>query len=132
MPKYISLILLIVLSNAQDDIFHIELTNERNYPVFINATGDYNIKAGKTQRVFKVNGITNNSKIERIEWRTKNAFSWNDGTRSEDFPVVNSLTYTKKGVGTSMVGLLPEMKGSTVSIYGLYKGQIDSVKIHIQ
>ena len=132
MPKYISLILLIVLSNAQDDIFHIELTNERNYPVFINATGDYNIKAGKTQRVFKVNGITNNSKIERIEWRTKNAFSWNDGTKSEDFPVVNSLTYTKNGVGTSMVGLLPEMKGSTVSIYGLYKGQIDSVKIHIQ
>ena len=132
MSKYISLILLIVLSNAQDDIFHVELTNERNYPVFINATGDYNIKAGKTQRVFKVNGITNNSKIERIEWRTKNAFYWNDGTRSEDFPVVNSLTYTKKGVGTSMVGLLPEMKGSTVSIYGLYKGQIDSVKIHIQ
>ena len=132
MSKYIPLILLIVFSNAQDDIFHIELTNERNYPVFINATGDYNIKAGKTQRVFKVNGITNNSKIERIEWRTKNAFSWNDGTRSEDFPVVNSLTYTKKGVGTSMVGLLPEMKGSTVSIYGLYKGQIDSVKIHIQ
>ena len=132
MSKYIPLILLFVLSNAQDDIFHIELTNERNYPVFINATGDYNIKAGKTQRVFKVNGITNNSKIERIEWRTKNAFSWNDGTRSEDFPVVNSLTYTKNGVGTSMVGLLPEMKGSTVSIYGLYKGQIDSVKIHIQ
>ena len=132
MSKYIPLILLIVLSNAQDDIFHIELTNERNYPVFINATGDYNIKAGKTQRVFKVNGITNNSKIERIEWRTKNAFSWNDGTKSEDFPVVNSLTYTKNGVGTSMVGVLPEMKGSTVSIYGLYKGQIDSVKIHIQ
>ena len=132
MSKYIPLILLIVLSNAQDDIFHIELTNDRNYPVFINATGDYNIKAGKTQRVFKVNGITNNSKIERIEWRTKNAFSWNDGTKSEDFPVVNSLTYTKNGVGTSMVGLLPEMKGSTVSIYGLYKGQIDSVKIHIQ
>ena len=132
MSKYMSLILLIVLSNAQDDIFHIELTNERNYPVFINATGDYNIKAGKTQRVFKVNGITNNSKIERIEWRTKNAFSWNDGTRSENFPVVNSLTYTKKGVGTSMVGLLPEMKGSTVSIYGFYKGQIDSVKIHVQ
>ena len=132
MPKYISLILLIVLSNAQDDIFHIELTNERNYPVFVNATGEYNIKAGKTQRVFKVNGITNKSKIERIEWRTKNAFSWNDGTRSENFPVVNSLTYTKKGVGTSMVGLLPEMKGSTVSIYGFYKGEIDSVKIHIQ
>ena len=132
MSKYIPLILLIVLSNAQDDIFHIELTNERNYPVFINATGDYNIKAGKTQRVFKVNGITNNPKIERIEWRTKNAFSWNDGTRSEDFPVVNSLTYTKNGIGSAMVGLLPEMKGTTVTIYGFYHDQLDSVKVHIQ
>ena len=132
MLKYMPLFLLIVFSNSQDNSFHIELTNERDYPVFINETGDYNIKAGKTQRVFKVNGITNNSKVERIDWKTKNAFSWNDGTRSEDFPVVNSLTYTKKGVGTSMVGLLPEMKGSTVSIYGFYKGQIDSVKIHIQ
>ena len=132
MLKYMPLFLLIVFSNSQDNSFHIELTNERDYPVFINETGDYNIKAGKTQRVFKVNGITNNSKVERIDWKTKNAFSWNDGTRSEDFPVVNSLTYTKKGIGTSMVGLLPEMKGSTVSIYGFYKGQIDSVKIHIQ
>ena len=132
MLKYMPLFLLIVFSNSQDNSFHIELTNERDYPVFINETGDYNIKAGKTQRVFKVNGITNNSKVERIDWKTKNAFSWNDGTRSEDFPVVNSLTYTKKGIGTSMVGLLPEMKGSTVSIYGFYKGQIDSIKIHIQ
>ena len=132
MSKYASLFLLIVFSNAQDDSFHIKLTNERDYPVYVNEAGDYNIKAGKTQRVFKVNGITNNSKVERIDWKTKNAFSWNDGTRSEDFPVVNSLTYTKKGVGTSMVGLLPEMKGSTVSIYGFYKDKVDSVKIHIQ
>ena len=132
MLKYVPLILFTVFSNAKDHTFHIELTNERDYPVYINENGDYNIKAGKTQRVFKVNGITNNSKIERIDWKTKNAFSWNDGTRSEDFPVVNSLTYTKKGVGTSMVGLLPEMKGSTVFIYGFYKGQIDSVKIHVQ
>ena len=132
MPKSIPLILLIVLSNAQDNIFHIEITNERDYPVFINETGDYNIKAGKTQRVLKVHGITNNSKMERIDWKTKNAFTWNDGTRSEDFPVVNSSTYTKNGVGSSFVGLLPEMKGSAVIIYGFYQEQSDSVKIYIQ
>tara|TARA_Y100001970_G_scaffold27212_1_gene33093 strand:+ start:267 stop:665 length:399 start_codon:yes stop_codon:yes gene_type:complete len=132
MPKYIPLILLIVLSNAQDNIFHIEITNERDYPVFINETGDYNIKAGKTQRVLKVHGITNNSKMERIDWKTKNAFTWNDGTRSQNFPVVNSSTYTKNGVGSSFVGLLPEMKGSTVIIYGFYQEQSDSVKIYIQ
>ena len=126
------LIMLIVFSNAQDHTFHIELINERDYPVFINETGDYNIKAGKTQRVLKVNGITNNSKMERIDWKTKNAFSWNDGTKSKDFPVVNSSTYTKNGVGSSFVGLLPEMKGSAVIIYGFYQEQSDSVKIYIQ
>ena len=131
MTKYMPLLLLIVFSNGQDT-FHIELSNERDYPIYINETGDYNIKAGKTQRVLEVSGITNNSKMERIDWKTKNSFSWNDGTRSENYPVVNSLTYTKNGVGSSKVGLLPEMKGTTVTIYGFYQNQMDSVKIHIQ
>jgi len=131
MTKYMPLLLLIVFSNGQDT-FHIELSNERDYPIYINETGDYNIKAGKTQRVLEVSGITNNSKMERIDWKTKNSFSWNDGTRSENYPVVNSLTYTKNGVGSSKVGLLPEMKGTTVTIYGFYQNQVDSVKIHIQ
>ncbi len=131
MTKYMPLLLLIVFSNGQDT-FHIELSNERDYPIYINETGDYNIKAGKTQRVLEVSGITNNSKMERIDWKTKNSFSWNDGTRSENYPVVNSLTYTKNGVGSSKVGLLPEMKGTTVTIYGFYQDQVDSVKIHIQ
>ena len=131
MTKYIPLLLLIVFSNGQDT-FHIELSNERDYPIYINETGDYNIKAGKTQRVLEVSGITNNSKMERIDWKTKISFSWNDGTRSENYPVVNSLTYTKNGVGSSKVGLLPEMKGTTVTIYGFYQDQVDSVKIHIQ
>ena len=131
MTKYMPLLLLIVFSNGQDT-FHIELSNERDYPIYINETGDYNIKAGKTQRVLELSGITNNSKMERIDWKTKNSFSWNDGTRSENYPVVNSLTYTKNGVGSSKVGLLPEMKGTTVTIYGFYQDQVDSVKIHIQ
>ena len=131
MTKYMPLLLLIVFSNGQDT-FHIELSNERDYPIYINETGDYNIKAGKTQRVLELSGITNNSKMERIDWKTKNSFSWNDGTRSENYPVVNSLTYTKNGVGSSKVGLLPEMKGTTVTIYGFYQNQVDSVKIHIQ
>ena len=131
MTKYMPLLLLIVFSNGQDT-FHIELSNERDYPIYINETGDYNIKAGKTQRVLELSGITNNSKMERIDWKTKNSFSWNDGTRSENYPVVNSLTYTKNGVGSSKVGLLPEMKGTTDTIYGFYQDQVDSVKIHIQ
>ena len=132
MSKYAPLFLLIVFSNAQDDSFHIELTNERDYPVYVNEAGDYNIKAGKTQRMFKVNGITDNSKMERIDWKTKNAFSWNDGTKSKDFPLGNSSTYTKNGIASSMVGFLPEMKGTTITIYGFYQNQIDSLIIHLQ
>ena len=119
MLKYMPLFLFIVFSNAQDNSFYIELTNERDYPVFINETGDYNIKAGKTQRVFKVNGITNNSKVERIDWKTKNSFYWSDRVRTDNYPVVSPSSYTRYGVGYSMVGLLPEMQGTMVTVYGI-------------
>ena len=31
-----------------------------------------------------------------------------------------------------MVGLMPEMKGKTITIYGNYYDKVDSVKIEIQ
>ena len=46
--------------------FYIELLNERDYPMFINKAGEYNIKAGKSMRILKIKGVTNSSKIERI------------------------------------------------------------------
>ena len=67
--------------------------------------------------------------MERIDWKTKNQFRWNDGTRTKDYPVINSHTYTINGVGESNIGLPPEMKGTTVIIYGHYQDQVDSLRI---
>jgi hypothetical protein len=80
----------------------------------------------------KVRGVTGSSKTERIDWKTKNAFIWNDGKRTQDYPVINSFTYTKDGIGESMVGLPPEMKGTSVVIYGYYHDQVDSLRIFVQ
>ena len=72
------------------------------------------------------------TKTERIDWKTKNQFRWNDGTRTKDYPVINSHTYTINGVGESNIGLPPEMKGTTVIIYGHYQDQVDSLRIFVQ
>ena len=131
MVRYISLILLIGLAWGQNT-FYIELLNERDYPMFINKAGEYNIKDGKSMRILKMKGVTNSSKIERIDWKTKNSFYWSDRLRTDNYPVVSPSSYTRNGVGYSMVGLLPEMKGTMVTIYGIYQNQVDSVNIFIQ
>ena len=76
--------------------------------------------------------ITNSSYIERITWKTKNEFYWSDGMRTDTFPVANPASYTKVGVGYSMVGFMPEMKGKTITIYGHYYVKVDSVKIFVK
>ena len=93
--------------------------------------GDYHIKAGKTQRIFKLIGITDSQEMERIDWETKNAFSWNDGIHTSDYPILGSKTYTKNGIGETMIGIPPEMEGGAVTIYGFYFDQIDSLKIFV-
>jgi len=117
---------------ADQSVFRMELINQRNYPIFVGRSGYHNINAGQTQLFFKVRGVTGLDKTERIEWKTKNSFSWNDGTRTKDYPVVNSFTYTKNGFGESLVGLPPEMKGTSVVIYGYYRDQVDSLRVFVQ
>ena len=117
---------------ATENPFKIELVNERDYPIYTNGSGDINVNARDTQLYFKVRGFTAVTKMERIDWKTKNQFRWNDGTRTKDYPVINSHTYTINGVGESNIGLPPEMKGTTVIIYGHYKNQVDSLRIFVQ
>ena len=52
--------------------------------------------------------------------------------RTDTYIVVNPASYTKDGAGYSMVGLMPEMKGKTITIYGFYYDKIDSVKIIVE
>ena len=36
------------------------------------------------------------------------------------YPVVNPASYTKDGIGYTMVGFMSEMKGKMIFIYGTY------------
>ena len=130
MIKYLSVLLFIGLAWGQN--FKVELLNERNYPWRIKEDGTYIVKVGKAQTIFKMKATTNSPYTERITWKTKNEFYWSDGMRTDTYPVVNPASYTKDGVGYSMVGLMPEMKGKTITIYGFYYDKIDSVKIIVE
>ena len=130
MCRYFSLLLFIGLAWGQD--FKVELLNERNYPWKIKEDGTYIVKVGKAQTILKMQATTNSPYTERITWKTKNEFYWSDGMRTDTYTVVNPASYTKDGVGYSMVGLMPEMKGKTITIYGFYYDKIDSVKIIVE
>ena len=112
MKYLIPTLLLTLLFSQSPQSFSIEMLNERNYPMTIDTNGVYHIHiSGDKQFIFKMKGITGSNKIEKITWRTKNKYSWSDGIRTDVYPIVNPSSYTKDGVGYSMVGFLPEMKG---------------------
>ena len=48
------------------------------------------------------------------------------------YPLVNPASYTKDGIGYSMVGFMPEMKGTSVIIYGHYHSITDSIIVNIK
>ena len=97
------------------------MLNERNFPMKIDTNGVYHIRiSGKKQSIFKMKGITNSTNTERITWEVKDKLYWSDKVRTDIYPVVNPASYTKDGVGYSMVGFMPEMIGSSVIIYGKY------------
>ena len=130
MTKNLILLLIIGLAWGQD--FKVELLHEQNYPWEIKEDGTYAVKVGKAQTILKMKATTNSPYTERITWKTKNKFYWGDGLRTDVYPVVNPASYTKDGVGYSMVGLMPEMKGKTITIYGHYYDKVDSVKINLE
>tara|TARA_Y100000294_G_scaffold43373_1_gene39714 strand:- start:25 stop:444 length:420 start_codon:yes stop_codon:yes gene_type:complete len=136
MMKKILLIVLLffqtLLLGQDTKSFSIEMLNERNYPMVIDTNGVYHITiSDKKQSIFKMKGITGSNKTEKITWSTKNKYSWSDGIRTDFYPVVNPSSYTKDGIGYSMAGFLPEMKGKMVVIYGTYNNQIDSVRVMV-
>tara|TARA_X000001036_G_C20356948_1_gene674912 strand:- start:222 stop:617 length:396 start_codon:yes stop_codon:yes gene_type:complete len=131
MRKYLIIILLLSFGISQDS-FRVELLNERSYPMKIDKNGTYHITVGKGQSILKMKGTTNSSLTERITWKSKNEFYWSDGMRTDIYPVVNPASYTKDGVGYSMIGLMPEMKGKTITVYGYYYDKVDSVKIIVE
>jgi hypothetical protein len=134
MRRYISLLLFIGLAWGQTTkSFSIELLNERNFPSAIDTNGVYHITiSGKQQSIFKMKGVTGSNMTEKITWKVKDKLYWSDGIRTDYYPVINPSSYTKNGVGYSMVGFLPEMKGKLVVIYGTYNNQTDSVRVMVE
>ena len=112
--------------------FRIEMLNERNYPM--SRKGDvYRIKISDNhQTIFKMKAVTNSNKTERVTWSTNKSYRWSNGMVTDFYPLVNPTSYTKNGLGYSMVGFLGEMKNSEVVIYGHYQNQIDSIKVIIR
>ena len=123
----------ILLFGQGSKSFSIEMLNERNFPMKIDTNGVYHITIDdKQQSIFKMKGITGTNETEKLTWRTKEKYYWSDGIRTDIYPVVNPSSYTKDGVGYSMVGFLPEMKGKMIVIYGTYYNETDSVKVMVE
>ena len=125
-------------TNVSPLSFRIEMLDERNYGMVIDDNGEYHIDISPNyQSIYKMKGITGSSKTERITWTTDKSYSWSNGFATDYYPLVNPSSYTKdygngKFVGFSMIGFVPEMKGSSVIIYGHYYSLTDSVVVHIK
>ena len=112
--------------------FRIKLLNERGYDWRVRGRNYYLDISSSHQSIFKMEGITNSNKTERITWKTKGKYFWGNGTIVDEYWVVNPSSYTKNGVGYSMVGFLPEQENTSVVIYGSYNGMVDSIMVHLK
>ena len=114
--------------------FSIEMLNERNFPMRVDRKGEYHIDiSSKHQSIFKMKATTNRPKqTERITWSKNQSYLWSNGLVVDDYCLVNPSSYTKDGVGYSMVGFMPKMENSSVVIYGHYGTLTDSIVVHIE
>jgi len=120
-------------TNEEELSFRIEMLDERNYGMVIDGNGEYHIViSSNSQYIYKMKATTNSSRTERITWTTDKSYRWSNGFATDFYPLVNPSSYTKDSVGYSMVGFMPEMKNSSVVIYGHYYSLTDSVVVHIK
>jgi len=117
--------------------FNIKMINERGYEMKVR--GDtYTIKISPShQTIFKMVGYVPSTKMERITWSTNKKYWWGDGMGNTDaYPLVNKVSYSKLYDGEnlcySMIGFMPEMKNSSVVIYGHFGEKTDSIKVIIR
>ena len=120
-------------TNEEELSFRIEMLDERNYGMVLDGNGEYHIDISPNyQSIYKMKGNTGSSRTERITWTKNKSYDWSNGIVVDDYCLVNPTSYTKDGVGYSMVAFMPEMKGSSVVIYGHYYSLTDSIVVHIQ
>ncbi len=112
--------------------FSVSMLNERGYPMSVDDKVYTITISSNHQSIFKMKGITKSNMTERITWTKNKSYSWSNGIVVDDYWLVNPASYTKDGVGYSMTAFMPEMKGSSVIIYGHYYSLTDSVVVHIK
>ena len=113
-------------------IFDIEMLDERNYGMEIDANGVYHIDiSSNSQSIYKMKATTGSMMTERITWTTNKSYRWSNGIVVDDYSLVSPSSYTKDGIGYSLVGFMPEMKNSSVVIYGHYYSLTDSIVVNI-
>ena len=119
-------------TNEEQLSFSVEMLNERGYPMSVDGKVYTITISPNYQSIFKMKGITKSNMTERITWTKNKSYSWSNGIVVDDYWLVNPTSYTKDSVGYSMVGFMPEMKNSSVVIYGHYYSLTDSVVVHIK
>ena len=112
--------------------FSIEMLNERGYDMTKNGNEYIVDISSSSQSIFKMRGLTNSNDTERITWDSKEKYYWSNGMVTDEYWVVNPSSYTKNGIGYSMVGFLPKMENKVVVIYGHYYDLKDSVVVYLK
>ena len=104
----------------------------------IKVSGGYDVKKSvggytvnlnsNSQTLIRLEGtIPEKSGYHRVTWKTTNKFYWGNGIVTDEFKVVNPVSYSKNGKVYTMFGPLPEMKGKTVVVTATYGNYTDTI-----
>ena len=96
--------------------------------------GGYSVRLNNSrQTLLKLEGtIPEKSGYHRVTWKTTNKFYWSNGRATDEFKVVNPVSYSKNGKVYTMFGPLPEMKGKTVVVTATYGDYTDTITFKLK
>ena len=96
--------------------------------------GGYTVRLNNSrQTLLKLEGtIPEKSGYHRVTWKTTNKFYWSNGRATDEFKVVNPVSYSKNGMVYTMVGVFPEMKGKTIVITATYGDYTDKMTLRLK
>ena len=96
--------------------------------------GGYSVRLNNSsQTLIRLEGtIPEKSGYHRVTWKTTNKFYWSNGRATDEFKVVNPVSYSKNGKVYTMFGPLPEMKGKTVVVTATYGDYTDTITFKLK
>jgi len=96
--------------------------------------GGYSVNLNSDrQTLIKLEGIIpEKSGYHRVTWKTTDKYFWSNGIATDEFKVVNPVSYSKNGKVYTMFGPLPEMKGKTVVVTANYGNYTDTITFKLK